>query len=123
MKLWRDEFSEIGRFPSVEKYVESRRKIVDFQGINNPIYLAMHVAAQKVLQWDEYPTEGLILRKAEDGPFRYLVDAKWDSEKGLKLACMDKSYQTPIMKIRGAERNVLEKKINDELSLEKCEWI
>ena len=36
---------------------------------------------------------------------------------------MDKSYQTPIMKIRGAERGILEEKINDELSLEKCGWI
>lgn len=123
MKLWRDEFLEIGRFPSVEKYVESRRKIVDFQGINNPIYLAMHVAAQKVLQYDKYPMDGLILKKAEDGPFRYLADTKWDSNKGLELACMDKSYQTPIMKIRAEERKVLEEKINDELSLEKCEWI
>ena len=103
--------------------MESRKKIINFQKINNPIYLAMHISAQKVLQWDEYPMEGLILKKAEDGPFRFLVDAKWDSEKALKLACSDKSYQMPIMKIRGAERKVLEEKINDELSLEKCEWL
>ena len=123
MKLWRDEFTEIARYPSVEKYIESRKKIIDFQKINDPIYLAMHVSAQKVLQWDEYPTEGLLLKKAEDGPFRYLVDAKWDSEKALDLACMDKRYQTPIMKIRGEERKIIEEKINNELSLEKCEWI
>ncbi len=123
MKLWRDEFSELGRYENVEKYIESRKKIINFQKINNPNYLAMHISAQKVLQWDEYPTDGLILKKAEDGPFRFLVDAKWDSEKALKLACSDKRYQMPIMKIRGAERDILEKKINDELSLEKCEWL
>jgi len=36
---------------------------------------------------------------------------------------MDKRYQTPIMKIRGEERKIIEEKINNELSLEKCEWI
>lgn len=123
MKLWRDEFTELARYQTVEKYIESRRKIIDFQGIDNPIYLSMHISAQKVLQWDEYPTDVLILRKAEDGPFRYLVDAKWNSEKALDVACGDKRYQMPIMKIRGAERDILEKKINDELSLEKCEWL
>ena len=61
--------------------------------------------------------DGFILRKAEDGPFRYLVDTKWDSHKALELACMDKSYQTPIMKIRGAERGILEEKINDEFKI------
>lgn len=123
MKLWRDEFTELARYQTVEKYIESRRKIIDFQGIDNPIYLSMHISAQKVLQWDEYPTDVLILRKAEDGPFRYLVDAKWNSEKALDVACNNKSYQTPIMKIRGNERDILEKKINNELSLEKCEWL
>jgi hypothetical protein len=123
VRLWRDEFSEIGKFPNVEKYVESRRKFVDFQKIDNPIYLAMHVSAQKVLQVDKYPLELLILKKAEDGPFRYLVDTKWNSEKALDVACSDKRYQEPIMKIRGAERGILEKKINDDLSIEKCEWI
>lgn len=123
MKLWRDEFSEIARYPSVEKYIESRKKLIYFQKIMDPNYLAIHISAQKVLQWDEYPMEGIILKKAEEGPFRYLVDTKWDSEKGLKLACMDKSYQAPIMKLRGYERKVLEEKINDELSLEKCEWL
>ncbi len=123
MKLWRDEFSELGRYESVEKYVESRKKIINLQRINDPNYLAIHVACQKVLQWDEYPMEGIILRRAEDGPFRYLVDTKWNSEKALELACVDKSYQGKIMKLRGEERNILEKKINDELSLEKCEWL
>jgi hypothetical protein len=123
MKLWRDEFTEMSRYQTVEEYIESRRKIIDFQGIDNPIYLSMHISAQKVLQWDEYQTDVLILRKAEDGPFRYLVDANWNSEKALDLACNNKSYQTPIMKIRGSERDILEKKINNELSLEKCEWI
>jgi Capsular polysaccharide synthesis protein len=123
MKLWRDEFSEIGTYQNIEKYIESRKKIVDFQKINDPNYLAIYISCQKVLQLDEYPMEGILLKKAEDGPFRYLVDTKWDSEKALELACRNKSYQGSIMKLRGDERNVLEKKINNELTVEKCEWL
>ena len=124
MRLWRDEFSELANYITVEKYVESRKKMgVDFEKIGGPIYLAMHVAAQKVLQLDKYPLESLYLQKAEDGPFRYLVDAKWDSHKAVRLACEDPSYQGPIMKIRGAERGVLEAEINNELSNERCGWL
>ena len=108
----------------MEQYVNSRIQMgVDIEKINGPIYLAMHVSAQKVLQLDQYPMESMILRKAEDGPFRYLVDAKWDSEKAVRAACLDSSYQTPILKLRGPERNVIEKGIEDEFSEEKCGWI
>jgi len=124
VRLWRDEFSKIADYANVVEYAKSREKMgVDLQGIDNPVYLAMHVAAQKVLQLDQYPLDSLYLQRAEDGPFRYLVDAKWNSEKALSLACYDSQYQGPIMKMRGNERKVLEEKIEDDLSLEKCGWI
>lgn len=124
MRAWRDEFIKIREFVTVEEYIKSRINMgVNIQKINDPIYLAMHVAAQKVIQIDKYPLKDLILRKAEDGPFKYLVDAKWDDEKALELACMDKSYQKPIMKMRGGERDILEKNIDLSLSLEKCGWL
>lgn len=124
VQLWRDEFLQIANYESVEKYVESRKRMgVDYEKISGPIYLAIHVAAQKVLQIDKYPQDALILQKAEDGPFRYLVDSKWDSEKALHLACSNKSYQYPIMKMRGDERNLIEKKIDNDLSPSKCGWL
>lgn len=124
MALWRDEFSELANYVTVEKYVESRKKMgVDVEKIGDPVYLAIHVAAQKILQWDKYPLESLYLQKAEDGPYRYLVDAKWDSEKALRLACQNQSYQGPIMKMRGNERKVLEAEITNELSNEVCGWL
>lgn len=123
IRLWRDEFTKMADYINVEKYVESRKKLgVDFEKIKDPIYLAMHVAAQKVLQIDKYPLDTLILKKAEDGPFKYLVETNWDSEKALKLACSNKNYQFPIMKMRGIERETLEKEL-DNLSLTKCGWI
>jgi hypothetical protein len=124
MKQWCDEFSQLTQYPTVQHYVDSRKQMgVDMEKIGNPVYLAMHVAAQKVLQLDKYPLESLYLQKAEDGPFRYLADAKWDSEKAVRLACQDKSYQGPIMKIRGAERGHLEAELTNELSNECCGWL
>lgn len=124
VRLWKEEFLQIANYPSVESYVESRKKMgVDYEKINVPIYLAMHVSAQKVLQLDKYPTDTLILQKAEEGPFRYLVDSGWDSEKALKLACSNKSYQTPIMKMRGDERKVIEKYIDSSMSPSNCGWL
>jgi hypothetical protein len=123
VKKWRDEFSKIAQYSCVEQYVNSRIQMgVDIEKITIPIYLAMHVSAQKVLQLDQYPMESMILRKAEEGPFRYLVDAKWDSEKAVRAACLDSSYQTPILKMRGGERSVVEKGIEDEFSEENCGW-
>ena len=109
VQKWKEEYIQICRFASIQDYVKSREEMgVDIQKIANPIYLCQHVAAQKVLQLDKYPQDKLILQKAEDGPFRYLVETNWDSEKGVNLAIADPSYQFPIMKMRSAERNVME---------------
>jgi hypothetical protein len=122
VKKWRDEFSNIAMYPSVEAYVHARKQMgVNFTGLGNPIYLAMHVSAQKILQIDRYPLNNLILKKAEDGPFKYLVETKWNSEKALEYAC--NMTKPAIIKFRGDERKELEKKLEDELSLERCKWI
>lgn len=122
MKLWRDEFSTIARYPNIEKYLEASKQI-NTQKIFDHNSNVIHITAQKVLQIDKYPLESLILKKAEDGPFKYLTETHWDSEKALRLACSDKKYQSPIMKMRGAERNVLEEHIGHDLSPEICGWL
>ena len=96
---------------------------VDYENITGPIYLAIHVAAQKVLQVDKYPLDSLILRKAEDGPFKYLTETGWDSEKAINFACNNKKYQGPIMKMRGPERAALESKIDSDFSPKMCGWL
>jgi hypothetical protein len=124
VRRWRDEFSQIAKYPGVEKYVESRKEMgVNYEGIASPTYLAMHISAQKVLQIDKYPLDSLILRKAEDGPFKYLTENGWDSERALKFACKHKQYQGPIMKMRGDERKFMEPKIDSDFSPEKCGWL
>jgi hypothetical protein len=120
---WRDEFSHIADFPSVSDYVENRRHLgVDISKVIAPEYLAQHVAAQKVLQLDGYPQDRLFLRRAEDGPFRYLADNNWDSKAALHAACANPTYQTPMMKLRGVERGVLESALDGDLSPNKCGW-
>jgi hypothetical protein len=124
VKLWKDEFIELSKYANVNEYLESRKKMgVDIQGISCPNYLAIHVSAQKVMQIDNYPLDNFILNKAEDGPFKYLVDSGWDSKNALFLACGNSNYTSPILKLRGSERNILEQLLNDELSNEKCRWM
>ena len=128
---WRDEFSKIADFPSASDYVESRKVAgVDISKVNNPEYLAQHVAAQKVLQIDSYPQDRLFLRRAEDGPLRYLADNDWDSKVALHAACGNLAYQSPMMKLRGIERGVLESALGKrsenptggDLSSDRCSW-
>lgn len=124
MGLWRDEFLKMAEFPSFREYVFSRRDIgVDYEQIGSPGYLTIHIAAQKILQVDKYPLDSLILRRAEDGPYRYLAENEWDSERALKFACKNKKYQGPIMKMRRDERTFLDQKIDSDFSLEKCGWL
>jgi hypothetical protein len=124
IKLWKQEFLEIATFRQIQDYLDSRKQMgVRFDKLRNPHYLAAYVAAQKVIQIDKYPLDTLILSDSSKGPFRYLRDAKWFPEDGMKLACSNKKYQSPIMKMRSDERNILEREIEYELSPEKCGWL
>jgi hypothetical protein len=122
MKLWRDEFLQLAKYDTNQHYLDSRKDMgVDFSHVQNPSYLTMHVAAQKVFQKDKYPLSQLLLQRSEDGPFKYLVDSNWDSEKGLELACKNKSYRKPFLKLRGTDRKVFER--NSSFSNDVCGWI
>lgn len=124
IKKWRDEFTQIINFQTIKEYIDSRKKMgIDFQKIPNPEYLAIYIACQKVLQIDKYLIDSLILTKAEDGPIKYLADAKWNTEKALNIACSNKMYQIPIIMFRKEEQDILEKEIDYNLNSTKCGWI
>jgi hypothetical protein len=124
IKLWKDEFLEIANFRDIQGYLDSRKKMgVNFEKIRDPHYLAIYIAALKVFQIDNYPLDTLILRDSEEGPFKYLKDALWYPERAMKLACSNKEYQTPLMKMRSDERNVLENELEYNLSCKKCNWL
>ena len=128
VKLWRDELSQLARYPSVEVYVTSRARMgVNLQNIPHPLEHLMHVAAQKVLQMDQYPLDRLLLRNAEDGsilnsyrgffsfsryaPFEYMVTAQWNEEKAVEQ--LRRFY--PIMIVRETEQKIIEQR--DEIMM------
>jgi hypothetical protein len=124
IKLWKKEFLEMGTFKDIQGYLDSRKKMgVRFEKLRDPHYLAAYVAAQKVIQIDKYSQDTLVLRDSSDGPFKYLKDAVWYPEQGMKLACGNKKYQSPIMKMRSDEREILERELDYDLSNEKCGWL
>ena len=124
IKLWKEEFLEVANFKEIKDYLESRRKMgINFSEIRDPHYLAIYIAALKIIEVDKYPQDTLILRNSEEGPFRYLKDATWYPDRAMKLACVDRSYQGPIMKMRSDERKILEAELDNDLSLEKCGWL
>jgi hypothetical protein len=48
--------------------------------------------------------DSIILQVAEEGPLRYLVDAKWNSQKAIHS-----TMTTPIIVMREEDREVLER--------------
>lgn len=122
IELWKNEFIQIVKYPNIEEYINSRKSSIDFTKIPNQFENVILIAALKPFQIDKYSLDTLSLRKAEEMPYRYLVDTKWNSEKGLKLACLNKSYQTPIMIMREEELINLEKELDYDLNLNKCGW-
>jgi hypothetical protein len=124
IKLWKQEFLEMATFKDIQGYIDSRKKMgIQFDKLRSAHYLAIYVAALKVLQIDKYPQDTLILRDSDAGPYKYLADADWWPEKGVKLACSNPKYQTPVMKMRSDERNILEAGLSGDLSIDKCGWL
>lgn len=111
IKKWKDIFYSIND-GTVDEYLHNLQKTTDFQGISGPTYLTMHVAAQYVLQNSDV-TLSMYLMRAENGPFKYLVDKNWDSWKAVYSLVRGENI-TPLIKLRGAERNILEDILKSE---------
>jgi hypothetical protein len=116
--LWRDAFMGVHEPPAVKNAsITKRLKFMHARGVNSQAicifarnYLFMHVAAQYVLQ-KLLPVEdvsaNMRLLKAEDGPFRYLVEHGWNSAKAVQ-ALHNGAYTEGMFKLRGSERKIAE---------------
>jgi Capsular polysaccharide synthesis protein len=112
---WRDEFMRMSEFNSVDDYVENVISGgIDLQNIDSYNYLAMHVAAQNILQrfkWTFSTCYSLYLLKAENAPFLYLSNNNWDVGKGVdnlkSSTTYSQYYKSPFIKLRGGDRNYL----------------
>ena len=112
IQLWLEKFLESNNFQSDHDYfLQIKSEGVDLQLISKSGYLSMHYAVQYVLQKkmsiEDIKTR-LYLEKAEDGPFKYLHDNKWDIKKGLNELCANKELRTKVVKFRKNERKVIE---------------
>jgi len=112
IKKWRECFTKINDFDTAEDYVKSiTDQGVNISKIDGPAYLAIHVAAQYVLQKQMTPDEvsiKLYLPKAEDGPYKYLHENGWNIKESVNSLCDKKYTDQPLIKLRGCERGIIE---------------
>lgn len=113
MKDWSNEVASINNYESVNHYIQHVSDLsVDLQNLMAPDYLMCHAAAQVVLQAKSgYSGQyDLHLISATDpgGPFYYLQAENWNSLEAISKICRVESYRTPVLKLRGTERQVLD---------------
>jgi hypothetical protein len=118
MKSWKNEFLRTNQFETIENYLDDvhKRKRVDFQHIDkydDSSYLTMHVAAQKVLQYNKYPLRKLHLEEAESGPLKYRLYRKGKLSVKQRVERLAKHFSKwisyPFIKFTGEDRHVIEK--------------
>jgi hypothetical protein len=107
MRRWRDVFFELETGDVLANIREWERRGVDRQQIDVP-YLAIHFAAQVVLQREQRP--GMTLYRATDTAYRYVAGAGWDSGRAVE-ALADGAGPLPgryALKFRKKERDAIE---------------
>lgn len=119
VKKWCREFIRTNKYKTIGKYIDhlENKLNIDFQLItkyDDIEYLAIHASVQKVMQYDKYPLDNMILLDASEGPFKYLLYKKGGVSLEKRIARLCKDYKawegTPIIKFTGDERKILEKK-------------
>lgn len=112
MNDWCNEFYRTGLFPTVNDYIKHlQSENINLQNIDMPNYLAIHCAAQKVLQ-TRIIDYNIVIFSAKNTPYKYLTDAGFDTTKGANLLTDENTgslyHSLPIIKLRKLERDELE---------------
>lgn len=106
---WQQEFHHALIEAGTQTYLEKLRQRADWsalqQGIRDPQYLLIHIAAQKVLR-DAMPEEQIALYKAEDSAYFYHARLRWKWYLLYPQLCLAPrpAAVSPIIKLRGGER-------------------
>jgi hypothetical protein len=108
---WLEEARFMSMFPDEERYVRyvTEEGTVDLQGLTDLLpYLVVHLCATAVHQRrpGRYRLH-LADSGGPQGPFLYLHRNDWESRRALEGLCQDSELQTPLVKLRGAERDVV----------------
>lgn len=110
IKLWLAAFLKLNDFDTIDDYLKHIRDSgVDLQKLGSPDYLTIHVACQEVFQKHMTPEEikrTIVALRAEDGPFKYLVQNDWDAKRALRSLC-NRENLTQMIKIRTVERDAI----------------
>jgi hypothetical protein len=117
MTDWKNEFLSTKNYNTIDDYLknieEQKISTQKIGGLSN--YLAMHIAAQKIMQTnrDKY---NICLFSACNGPFKPLCENGWDSniaiDKLTNKETRKEYYKYPFIKLRGGERDLMNKTEN-----------
>jgi hypothetical protein len=79
---WKDALMESQNYNTKEEYINMLKENYNLDQIDDPIYLWMHSAMQKILQ-DKTKNYKYEIYSARDGPFKYLQENDWEADKGI----------------------------------------
>ena len=109
--LWKSEFMRLNKYLSAFSYVSHLSLHgVDLSGIPAGLrpYLAIHAAAQTVIQKHEYQISNFELLRSESGPYVHLAKNEWDMQKSVEWLMKQEKINVPFLKFRGNDRRYLE---------------
>lgn len=114
MNDWKNELMKSQEFESKDDYIDYLLDNCNAKKIDNPPYLWMHVAMQKILQENKNKYRYKLF-PAKEGPFKYLEDNEWNNNDGINdlVNCSRgntcKQKYGSIIKFTGYQREDLEK--------------
>lgn len=103
---WLNESLFMNEFNSEQDYINQVQNTIDIQNLKPALpYLVMHVTLAKCIQ-TKYYNYKLFEALSNNGPFEYLVNNDWNTEKAIKSIC--NGTNQPMIKFRGVERFFIE---------------
>ncbi|WP_027014499.1 glycosyltransferase family 32 protein [Comamonas composti] len=108
MAAWQEEFHQALIEEGAEVYLRRLQQQPGWaalqQGIKDPCYLLIHIAAQRVLQRQEFSC--MVLFKAEDTAYYYHHGLRWKWYLLYPRLCLSQAPAAlaPVVKLRGGER-------------------
>jgi hypothetical protein len=104
---WLSESIYMTTFKSEQDYINyvKNNTNTNIQNLSDSLpYLIIHLCAAVVQQKKVKPYK-MYLMNGTEGPFKYLSDNNWDTQKSLDSLCF---INTPLIKLRGKERRYIE---------------
>jgi hypothetical protein len=111
---WKNELMKSQEYNSKDDYINYLLDNCNAEKIDNPPYLWMHVAMQKILQENKNKYKYKLF-PAREGPFKYLEDNEWKNNDGINdlVNCSRgntcKQKYGSVVKFTGYQREDLEK--------------